>query len=440
MKRAVITAAAVFMLVLSVIVPAAALASTTSAPSVSTAPATGITSASATLNGSVNPDGLTTTWQFQYGTTTSGWSTGQNYSLTPASTLPNSSKSVKVSFTLTGLTAGTTYYYQIKASNSKGTHWAAIVSFTTTGTPPTYTVGGSASGLTGAAILEDNGGDDLNVPADGSFTFATGLTAGASYYVTVKTPPSGETCTVSGGSGTIGQANVTNVAVTCTAIPVYNKVVYLTFDDGPDPQTTPGVLSALEQNGAHATFCMVGSNGPVGIQPNPGQVDRIYLDGDALCDHTWDHPDMTTITTTAQQQAEVLQDRDAIYSAIGTSNVPLFFRYPYGKGTAFVDSSLAGWGLQAPAAYWSFDNQDWYPLCPGAAAIQANIEAKVFDGAVVLLHDVSYCGVAQMSYVGPVIQWLHANGYDVRALSPGVYPPQPAPLAAAVQAPAMRLE
>jgi peptidoglycan/xylan/chitin deacetylase (PgdA/CDA1 family) len=206
---------------------------------------------------------------------------------------------------------------------------------------------------------------------------------------------------------------------------VYDKVVYLTFDDGPDPLTTPGTLTALENNGAHATFCMVGSNGPVGVQPNPGLIRRMYTDGDALCDHTWDHPDMSTLTN-AQQQTEVINTRNAIYSAVGKT-IPLFFRFPYGSGTAFTENSLASWGLISPAAFWNFDNQDWYPLCPGAAAIQASVEANVFDGATVLLHDVSYCGVAQMSYVGPLVQWLHANGYDVRALSPGVYPAQTVP-------------
>ena len=72
------------------------------------------------------------------------------------------------------------------------------------------------SGLSGTVVLQDNGGDDLSVSANGAFTFATALASGAAYNVTVKTNPSGQTCTVSNGSGTIGSANVTNVAVSCT--------------------------------------------------------------------------------------------------------------------------------------------------------------------------------------------------------------------------------
>src|SRR5206468_3250496 len=72
------------------------------------------------------------------------------------------------------------------------------------------------SGLTGTVVLQDNGGDNLSVSANGSFAFATKLAGGAAYAATVLTQPSGQTCAVSGGTGTVGSANVTNIAVTCT--------------------------------------------------------------------------------------------------------------------------------------------------------------------------------------------------------------------------------
>jgi len=86
----------------------------------------------------------------------------------------------------------------------------------TTNAPVTYSVGGTVSGLSGTVVLQDNGGDNLSVSANGSFTFATKLASGAAYAATVRTQPSGQTCTVGSGSGTVGSANVTNVAVTCT--------------------------------------------------------------------------------------------------------------------------------------------------------------------------------------------------------------------------------
>ena len=89
-------------------------------------------------------------------------------------------------------------------------------------TASTYSIGGTVSGLSGTVVLQDNGGDDLSVGASGGFTFGTGLATGAAYSVTVKTSPAGQTCTVANGSGTVGSANVTNVAVTCAAASTYS--------------------------------------------------------------------------------------------------------------------------------------------------------------------------------------------------------------------------
>lgn len=89
---------------------------------------------------------------------------------------------------------------------------------------PTYTVGGSITGLNGNVTLQNNGGDDLAAGADGSFTFVTELADGAAYAVTVSTQPTGQTCSVTNGSGVIAGADVTNVAVTCVTdvIPTYS--------------------------------------------------------------------------------------------------------------------------------------------------------------------------------------------------------------------------
>jgi hypothetical protein len=85
----------------------------------------------------------------------------------------------------------------------------------------TFTIGGSISGLSGTVVLQDNGGDNLSNSTNGSFTFATATSTGGTYNVTVLTQPTGQTCTVSNGSGTVASANVTNVSVSCadTAAP-----------------------------------------------------------------------------------------------------------------------------------------------------------------------------------------------------------------------------
>jgi subtilisin-like proprotein convertase family protein len=101
------------------------------------------------------------------------------------------------------------------------TEWCLIP--TTSGGPTTYTVGGNVGGLTGSGLVLslNAGAQTLPVAANGAFTFPTGLADGAAYAVTIGTQPSGQTCSVANGSGTIGGANVTNVAVTCAATPTY---------------------------------------------------------------------------------------------------------------------------------------------------------------------------------------------------------------------------
>jgi serine protease len=81
---------------------------------------------------------------------------------------------------------------------------------------PTYTVGGTVSGLSGTLVLRNNDWNPLTVTADGSFTFSAALRNGVAYSVTVSSKPMGQTCTIANGSGTISSANVTNVQVSCT--------------------------------------------------------------------------------------------------------------------------------------------------------------------------------------------------------------------------------
>jgi 6-phosphogluconolactonase len=85
--------------------------------------------------------------------------------------------------------------------------------------PPTYSIGGSVTGLSGTGlVLQNNSGGDLAIAASGNFVFADRLAAGAAYSVSVRTQPDApsQTCAVSGGSGTLGSADVTNVTISCT--------------------------------------------------------------------------------------------------------------------------------------------------------------------------------------------------------------------------------
>jgi len=108
--------------------------------------------------------------------------------------------------------------------------WAAVLapwplllascgsSYSAPTTPTTYTIGGTVSGLSGSGlVLQNNGGNNLSVTGNGSFTFTTPVSSGGAYAVTVLTQPSSplQNCVVTNGSGA-ASANVTSVQVACT--------------------------------------------------------------------------------------------------------------------------------------------------------------------------------------------------------------------------------
>ncbi len=83
----------------------------------------------------------------------------------------------------------------------------------------TFNVGGTVTGLTGSGlVLQNNGGDDLSPPGNGTFHFGTKLPPGSPYAVTVKTQPSNpaQTCVLGNKAGTVTSADITNVTVSCT--------------------------------------------------------------------------------------------------------------------------------------------------------------------------------------------------------------------------------
>lgn len=98
---------------------------------------------------------------------------------------------------------------------------ASALALTACGGGGNATIGGTVSGLGSglSVILQNNNSDNQTVPANGTFSFVTGITANAAYAVTVLTQPVGQTCSIANGSGTVDSNgdSVSNVAVTCAA-------------------------------------------------------------------------------------------------------------------------------------------------------------------------------------------------------------------------------
>lgn len=125
---------------------------------------------------------------------------------------------------------------------------------------PTYTIGGTVSGLAGSGlVLQNNGDDDLDITASGSFAFATALADGSAYAVTILSQPTSpdQTCTVSNGSGTLSGGNVATVSVAC--VPENQDITGFAATPSSGAVGGSSTLSATASSGLTVTF---GSNTP----------------------------------------------------------------------------------------------------------------------------------------------------------------------------------
>jgi beta-glucanase (GH16 family) len=140
-------------------------------------------------------------------------------------------------------------------SSGSGTVAADVTSVAVAcGTKQTFSVGGTVSNLAAGAtlVLQDNGGDNLNVSANGTFAFATKLAAGATYSVAVLSQPTAQNCSVTNASGMVSSAAVTNVEVMCAAS---SNVIF--FDDfvGASLSTAWTVISRHGEYAQQETEC-----------------------------------------------------------------------------------------------------------------------------------------------------------------------------------------
>jgi peptidoglycan/xylan/chitin deacetylase (PgdA/CDA1 family) len=152
--------------------------------------------------------------------------------------------------------------------------------------------------------------------------------------------------------------------------------VYLTFDDGPDPEWTPRVLDALEQASVKATFFAVGQQ----AQRSPDLTRRIHAAGHAVGNHTFSHRHPWFMSSRTAR-AQVRDGAKAISDVVGVA--PQFYRPPHGRERACMSDEAHRCGEQV--VLWNVSAVDWGPL-GSADAIEKRLDA-VKGGDIVLMHD-----------------------------------------------------
>ncbi len=149
--------------------------------------------------------------------------------------------------------------------------------------------------------------------------------------------------------------------------------VALTFDDGPNPDSTPIILDALKQNGAKATFFEVGRL----IVGQENYLRRMQAEDDEIGNHTWAHPHLTKLTP-EQVDQQIQQTQQAI-TAIGLP-APTLFRPPYED----INPQLLS-QIHLAVILWNVDPKDWAQK--DSDSVARIVEQQIKPGAIIVMHD-----------------------------------------------------
>ncbi len=177
---------------------------------------------------------------------------------------------------------------------------------------------------------------------------------------------------------------------TVTHGPLDERVVALTFDDGPNPPYTTHILDVLDKEHVHATFFLVGR----AVAAYPDVVRREIRSGDAVGNHTWDHDHLIMMTRT-QIHKSLQRTNDAIYRASGVRT--RLMRPPFGARDWSVMQVAQKLGYTV--VMWSVPlARDWEYPPPGTIA--RRVLPYVTDGSIIVLHDGNrgqLCGKGKLS-------------------------------------------
>lgn len=182
--------------------------------------------------------------------------------------------------------------------------------------------------------------------------------------------------------------------------PAGRKVIALTFDDGPGPQS-PAILDILRDKGVHATFFNLGSQAAA----FPAVEQRALAEGHQIANHSNTHPDLTKLDKAAMR-AEITGGFAGIKAASGVDTRIL--RAPYGAfGTKqWADAS----DLIDMNVLWDIDTLDWKR--PGPNAIHDAVLSNAHNGAIVLMHDGGGDRSQDVKALPRIIDDLRAQGYE----------------------------
>ncbi|CAN5924868.1 hypothetical protein BH11MYX4_BH11MYX4_23190 [soil metagenome] len=187
------------------------------------------------------------------------------------------------------------------------------------------------------------------------------------------------------------------------------RLVTLTFDDGPFPETTPAVLRVLAKHKVHAAFFVIGrylDGDEPRAKASRETLQAVVAAGHLVGNHTHDHAKLTSVTHT-----QVLEQIDEGAASIerATGKRPILFRPPFGELDEFGRAAVRERGLDL--LLWSVEKSDMRRGDSHEVFRELVGQIEYKEGGIVLLHDIRWTSIKALK---ELLGWLHDHRWDAR--------------------------
>ena len=186
------------------------------------------------------------------------------------------------------------------------------------------------------------------------------------------------------------------------------KIVALTFDDGPTPDATGQILSALAEQRVRATFFVTGAE----LEKNLGEGKRIVAAGHELGNHTYSHERMVLITPSFVRQE--IERTDRLIRDAGHQG-EIYFRPPYGKKLFVLPYYLSKTGRKSIT--WDVEPDSYPEIAANSDKIAEYVLSRTRPGSIIILHAMYPGRSESLKAVKKIVEGLRAQGYSFKTVS-----------------------
>lgn len=186
------------------------------------------------------------------------------------------------------------------------------------------------------------------------------------------------------------------------------KVIALTFDDGPTPEATGQILSALEEGQVRATFFVTGAE----LEKNMAEGMRIVAAGHELGNHSYSHERMVLVTPSFVRR-EVERTDELIREAGYRGEI--YFRPPYGRKLFALPYYLSRTGRKSVT--WDVEPESYPEVAADSDKIAEHVLSRARPGSIIILHVMYGSRGESLKAVKKIVEGLKAQGYSFRTVT-----------------------